>query len=57
MTFEPVGARVRVEFAGETIVDATRAMVMHEDGHAPVHYFQREEVRMDLLTPTAHASH
>ena len=43
--------------AGQTIVDARRAMVMHEDGHAPVYYFERKEVRMDLLTPTDHASH
>ena len=46
-----------MEFAGETIADAIHAMVMQEDGHAPVYYFEREEVRMDLLTPTDHASH
>ena len=57
MSFAPVDARVRVEVAGQTIVDARRAMVMHEDGHAPVYYFERKEVRMDLLTPTDHASH
>ena len=56
LSFQPAGARVRVEFAGETIVDAARAMVMQEDGHAPVYYFERQEVRMDLLTPTAHSS-
>jgi uncharacterized protein (DUF427 family) len=45
-----------VVFAGTTIVDATRAMVMLEDGHAPVYYFARDEIRMDLMSRTLHTS-
>ena len=51
-----VGKRVRVTFGGETVVDSTQAMVMAENGHQPVHYFPRCEVRMELLEKTAHSS-
>lgn len=56
MSFHPAPERVRVVFAGTTIVDAARAMIMLEDGHAPVYYFARDEVRMDLLDRTTHSS-
>ena len=32
-------------------------MIMLEDGHAPLCYFARDEVRMDLLSRTTHSSH
>lgn len=48
--------RVRVTFAGETIVDSTQAMVMDEDGHDLVYYFPEHEIRMDLLVRTPHSS-
>ena len=57
MSFRPADKHVRVVFGETTIVDATRAMVMLEDGHAPVYYFEQDEVRMDLLSRTAHSSH
>ena len=57
MSFQRTTKRIRGEFAGETIVDAAHAMVMLEDGHRPVYYFGRDEVRMDLLSRTAHSSH
>lgn len=57
MSFQPSAKRIRAEFAGTTIVDAAHAMVMLEDGHRPVYYFRRDEVRMDLLSPTTHSSH
>jgi len=57
MSFKPAAKRIRAEFAGTTIVDAARAMVMLEDGHRPVYYFSRDEVRMDLLNSTTHSSH
>jgi uncharacterized protein (DUF427 family) len=44
-------------FAGTTIVDAAHALIVLEDGHAPVFYFARDEVRMDLLSRTTHSSH
>ena len=57
MSFQPVAKRIRAEFAGTTIIDASHAMVMLEDGHRPVYYFRRDEVRMNLLNRTAHSSH
>ena len=57
MSFRPADKHIRVVFAGTTIVDAAHAMIMLEDGHAPVYYFPRDEVRMGLLSRTAHSSH
>ena len=50
-------ARVRVEFGGEAVADSTRVLVMREADYAPVHYFPREDVRMNLLVRTGHATH
>lgn len=41
--------RVRVVFAGITVADSTRVMLLHEFGRLPVFYFPLEDVRMDLL--------
>jgi len=49
--------RVRVTFGGTVIADTTRALTLREAGYAPVQYIPRAEVAMNLLTPTAHASH
>lgn len=57
MSFQPVEKRIRVAFAGTTVVDASHAMLMLEDGHGPVYYFAREQVRMDLLVPTTRSTH
>ena len=57
MSFRPAGGRVRVIFAGTVVADTAHAMVMQETGHEPVYYFAPDAVRMDLLIPTAHASH
>ena len=57
MSFHPADKHIRVVFAETTIDDSTRALIMLEDGHAPVYYFERDEVRMDLLSRTAHSSH
>ncbi len=54
---EPAEARVRVLFGGEEIADSTRTLVFHETRLPPVYYFPREDVRMDLLRPTAHLTH
>ncbi len=53
---EPAGKRVRVTFNGETIVDTEQAFVVLETQHAPVYYFRRQDVRMDLARPTEHTS-
>jgi uncharacterized protein (DUF427 family) len=41
--------RVRVEFAGKTIADSARCLLVAESRHDPVVYFPREDVAMELL--------
>ena len=53
---EPCAARVRVELGGEVVADSARTLLLYEESYPPVHYFPRDDVRMDLLTPTAHAT-
>jgi class 3 adenylate cyclase/uncharacterized protein (DUF427 family) len=48
---------VRVVFAGTTVADSRRAIVLHETRLAPVHYLPREDVRMDLAARTPHQTH
>ena len=48
---------VRNLFAGETIADSRRAMLLRENRVLPVYYFPRRDVRMDLLVPTGETSH
>lgn len=57
MDLDALPFRVRAEAGGETIIDSARAVVMFELGHAPVYYVPRDDVRMDLMTPTEHATH
>lgn len=55
--FEDSPHRVRVMFGGETVADRRRVKLMHEQGHLPVYYFPRGDVRMDLLEATNHTTH
>jgi uncharacterized protein (DUF427 family) len=55
--FEDSPRRIRVIFAGETVVDSRHAKLLHEQGHLPIYYFPEAEVRMDLLEPTDHSTH
>jgi uncharacterized protein (DUF427 family) len=54
---EPFPRRIRGRFAGETVVDSRRARLLHESGLLPVLYFPEDEVRMELLEPSDHATH
>lgn len=54
--FEPASGRVTVTLGGVAIADSARAMVLRETGHDPVYYFPREDVRMDLMVPSAHST-
>ena len=54
---EACAQRVRVEFGGELVADSTRTLLLHEENYPPVHYFPRDDVRMDLLTRTDHVTH
>jgi uncharacterized protein (DUF427 family) len=51
---EPTIKRVRAMLGGETVVDSRRTLILFEEGHLPVYYFPREDVREDLLEPTDH---
>ena len=49
--------RVRVMVDGEAIADSTRMMLMRETRHLPVYYFPLDDVRMDRMRRTDHATH
>jgi uncharacterized protein (DUF427 family) len=49
--------RVRGELAGETVVDSTAVMMLHETGHLPIYYFPETDVRGDLLEASDHSTH
>ena len=53
---EPTPKRVRVVFNGETIADSRRVLIMHETNHVPVYYFPMDDVRMDVMEATGHAT-
>ncbi|MDQ3710248.1 MAG: DUF427 domain-containing protein [Actinomycetota bacterium] len=55
--WEPVAQRVRGTFAGETVVDTTAAMRLHETGLLPTLYFPAEDVRSDVLVASDHSTH
>ena len=44
---------LRVDFAGEVLAQSARAWRVLETSHPPVYYIPREDVDMDLLTPSA----
>jgi len=52
VSVEPTIKRIRAMFGGETIVDTRRALILFEEGHLPVYYVPREDVRQDLLEPS-----
>jgi class 3 adenylate cyclase/uncharacterized protein (DUF427 family) len=54
---DPYPRRVRVIFDGIAVADSERAVVLHETRHAPVVYFPKADVRMDLLEPTGYRTH
>jgi uncharacterized protein (DUF427 family) len=47
---ERVHARLRVEFAGETIADTMDGFRVLETSHPPVYYIPRADIRADVLT-------
>lgn len=57
LLFEPTEKRVRVQLGGQTVADSTATLLVLEQGHTPVYYFPRDDVRMDLLTPTDRSTH
>lgn len=57
IAIEPSPRRVRAAFGGAIVADTTRALLMREERHLPVYYVPLDDVRRDLLRPTAHATH
>ena len=57
LVLEPSPRRVRAVFAGETIADSRRMMLLHESAHVPVYYFPLEDLRQDLLVESTHTTH
>lgn len=55
--FEPSSRWVRVKLGGVTIANSRRVMLLRETGRLPVYYFPRQDVRMDLLTPSGYTAH
>ena len=57
ISLESEPRRIRAEFQGETVADSSNVLVMHETRLAPVFYFPREDVSMDLLVKSDHHTH
>jgi uncharacterized protein (DUF427 family) len=46
--------RVRATFAGQTVLDTTRAVLLHETGYPPQLYAPASDIRQDVLEPSNH---
>lgn len=57
ITISREGKRVRVQFAGKTIADTTRALTLKEASYPAVYYVPRADADMSLLTRTTHGTH
>jgi uncharacterized protein (DUF427 family) len=53
ITITPADTRVVITLNGEKIADTDKALVLAETGLPPRYYLPREDVRTDLLRPTA----
>ena len=56
-SFEPETRRVIAQFKGHTLADSRRAMRLEETRIAPVCYFPREDVRMELFEPSGYVTY
>ncbi len=57
LSFEADRRRIRADIRGQTIADSHDVLVMHETRLAPVFYFPRKDVRMDLLVKSDLRTH
>jgi uncharacterized protein (DUF427 family) len=57
ITMHPFTGTVRVEKDGELLAESSRAVALEESGLPTRYYLPREDVRMDLLTPSETTSH
>ncbi|MCB0064934.1 MAG: DUF427 domain-containing protein [Caldilineaceae bacterium] len=54
---EPTPRWVRVLFNGMFVANSKQVMLLREQGHLPVYYFPRADVRCDLLTASEQTTH
>ena len=54
ITITPAGRHIEVSVAGHQLASSDRALRLDETGHSPRYYLPREDVRTELLHPTAH---
>jgi uncharacterized protein (DUF427 family) len=57
ITARPCAGRVRVELGGRVLAVSDRAVELHETWAPTRYYLPRDDVRMDLLTPSETTSH
>lgn len=57
ITIEPLGRRVAVMVAGQTIAESKTALVLREAAYPPVIYIPRRDARMDLLQRSDHSTY
>ena len=57
LVIETSRKRIRAVLHDQVIADSDQVLVMHETSYAPVYYFPRDDVRMDLLRPTDLRTH
>jgi uncharacterized protein (DUF427 family) len=53
----PTDRHVTVTLDGEVLADSRRAIALEETGHRTRYYLPREDVRLQLLTPSTTTSH
>ena len=54
---EPAEGRVVVTFAGRTVADSRRALLMRESGYPPVHYIPEADLATELMRPSTRTTH
>lgn len=56
ITIVPADVHVEVRLGGETVAESDRAIRLDETGLPARYYIPRDDVRTDMLEPTAHRS-
>ena len=56
ITITPADVHVEVRLGGQTLASSDRAVLLEETGLPARYYLPREDVRTELLRPTAHHS-
>ncbi len=57
LLMQPFPRRVRAEFAGRTVLDTTRGVLLHETAILPQLYVPEQDLDASAFTPTDHSTH